>query len=155
MKMAIVPWLATLAISCKSSATNCVSESFYDMDSVAKFAKVQNCYFMDLESIPGPHTSADRQFNYFASKLNEYARLFGAKSIDTASLEYMFYPEVLKGGLSADDSRDIEFTYIQAYSCVSESGKTVVKSLPITVRGTVGATGVCLTANTKVCSSLL
>jgi hypothetical protein len=136
--------LISSCISTQASASGCLSDSFYDLKEVAKSAGVDACYFEKLSKISEPQSMADRQYNYFAEKINEYVSVVGAKAIDLASLEFIFYPEIRRSSLASQDARKVNFSYTQSYSCQKQREEIMITA-KINVFGIVGLTGVCLT----------
>lgn len=135
---------AVLATSSQSLASGCFSESFYNTEELAQQHNAPNgCYYDELKPIKNPKTMADRQYNYFSAKLNEYVSVLGIEAVDKKDFEFMFYPKTVQNALAKEDRRQVNFNYEQTFTCYAGSLQKKVKS-QIYVYGTVGLTGVCL-----------
>ncbi len=128
----------------QSFGSGCFNESFYNMETVAKEAGAKSCYYEKLAAIPNPVSMADRQYNYFAGKLNEYVTVLGLEPFDKAQFEFMFYPGILKGLLAKEDARKVDFEFTQTFNCYRADRVETKVSYQIHVYGVVGLTGVCL-----------
>lgn len=144
MKTLFLVVLLSLGFPHQSLASGCFNASFYNLDSVAKTAGAKSCYYEKLEKISNPASMADRQYNYFVEKMNEYATVLGASALDSAAFEFMFYPAVRGSSLAAADARKVDFDYTQTFSCYQADGTATKATYQVYVFGVVGLTGVCL-----------
>jgi hypothetical protein len=143
MKSALLVILSSFFFSLGALASGCFNESFYNLNAVTQAAGADACYFESLKKIADPQSPADRQYNYFAEKVNEYAMVFGPEALDSASFEFMFYPAIRKSALSNSDAGTIKFVYNQTFNC-QKQGQAIPFSSKIHVFGKVGLTGVCI-----------
>jgi hypothetical protein len=146
MKSSLLALALGLCLSHQAFASGCLNESFYDLKAIAQSSESDACYFDKLVKMETPQSAADRQYNYFAEKVNEYAMVFGAPMLDSASFEFMFYKSVVKNSLPNSEAGKIDFTYEQSFNCTKQ-GETKKVISQIYVFGIVGLTGVCLSKN--------
>jgi hypothetical protein len=114
------------------------------METLKHETNARYCWPESLEKISTPISMADRQYNYFVDKMNEYLRVLGPGAIDGAQFEFIFYAEVRKNLLTAEDARKIDFVYTQSFACYRTDGTDIKVTAQIYAYGVTGLTGVCL-----------
>ena len=148
MKTWIFIFCSVLMAGESSFASGCFSDKIYDLKALAQSVGADGCKAEKLEKISDPQSMADRQYNYYAEKMNEYVKVFGGNAFNLADVEFMFYPQVRKNSLSAEDARKVDFSYTQVFTC-HKNGESKQVSSEVFTYGIVGLTGVCFFKNNQ------